>query len=297
MKRFLRQLFAFIAIIVLCLVAFWALICSNRDETLKLPPNTNIVFLGTSHIACAINDNVVKNSFNFARNAENMEFVYCKIKLLKKYNPRLDTIVVGFDNSLLIFNTSTPKLYSPYYYDTYNFRDLKTILTRGKYSYIESHFTQPFNWLKLFQVIESYFSPVVDARLLDEIGGYIYSNRDKLDEAIKRHTNRNNIQSNIKCDIIAEYFLNEIENYCKKNKITLLFMHTPMHKVVRNDGDLLYERYYKQKYSHIKFYDFREMYLPDSCFGDLDHLNYKGAKAFSEFLEKEVLHKQNYPIK
>ena len=70
-----------------------------------------------------------------------------------------------------------------------------------------------------------------------------------------------------------------------------------MHKVVRNDGDLLYERYYKQKYSHIKFYDFREMYLPDSCFGDLDHLNYKGAKVFSEFLEKEVLHKQNYPIK
>ena len=223
MKRFLRQSFAFIAIILLCLVAFWALICSNRDETLKLPPNTNIVFLGTSHIACAINDNVVKNSFNFARNAENMEFVYCKIKLLKKYNPRLDTIVVGFDNSLLIFNTSTPKLYSPYYYDTYNFRDLKTILTRGKYSYIESHFAQPFNWLKLFQVIESYFSPVVDARLLDEIGGYIYSNRDKLDEAIKRHTNRNNIQSNIKCDIIAEYFLNEIENYCKKKQNNTTF--------------------------------------------------------------------------
>ena len=36
------------------------------------------------------------------------------------------------------------------------------------------------------------------------------------------------------------------------------------------------------------------MELPDSCFGDLDHLNYKGAKVFSEYLEKEVLHKNYY---
>ena len=49
-----------------------------------------------------------------------------------------------------------------------------------------------------------------------------------------------------------------------------------------------------KNYSNIKFYDFKDMELPDSCFGDLDHLNYKGAKVFSEYLEKEILHKNNY---
>lgn len=295
MKRFLLQSLVFIVITLLSLIVMWAIICANRDKTLKLPQNTNIVFLGTSHIECAVNDSIVENCFNFARGAENMEFVYCKIKLLKKYNSHLDTVVIGLDNSLLTFNTSTPKLYSPYFYDTYCFNDLETILTKGKFPYIESHVAQPFNWLKLFQVLKSYYTPVVDASLLDELGGYLYLDRDKLNEAIKRHSNRKEIQTSIKCDKISEYFLNEIVNYCNKNKITLLFIHTPMHKIITNNEDLLYKRYYLQKYSHIKFYDFREWDMPDSCFGDLDHLNYKGAKVFSEFLEKEVLHKQNYP--
>lgn len=59
-------------------------------------------------------------------------------------------------------------------------------------------------------------------------------------------------------------------------------------------NEVLYQKFYQENYSHIKFYDFRTLNLPDSCFRDLDHLNYKGAKIFSDFLEKEVLHKQNY---
>ena len=36
------------------------------------------------------------------------------------------------------------------------------------------------------------------------------------------------------------------------------------------------------------------MKLDDSCFGDKNHLNYKGARIFSEYLETEVIHKKNY---
>ena len=61
------------------------LICHTRMQTLKLPNNENIVFLGNSHIECDINDAIVANSFNFARSNDYLEQTYCKLKLLKKY--------------------------------------------------------------------------------------------------------------------------------------------------------------------------------------------------------------------
>ena len=69
---------------------------------MRLPENCYTVFVGNSHIECAINDTILKNSFNFGRSAEQMEFIYCKVKLLKKYNVnRISLGVQSFQESTL----------------------------------------------------------------------------------------------------------------------------------------------------------------------------------------------------
>lgn len=292
MKKFLLKSLIFLIVVVISFIVFWAIICSNRDKTLKLPNNENIVFLGNSHIECAVNDSILENSFNFARSSENMEYVYCKVKLLKQYNPQLDTVIIGYDNTLLTCPFYNSGLYSPYYYDTYTLSDFNALFKNSSFKYIESHLTHPFNWAKLINIISTFVKTDVNAHDLDELGGYLYLVRDKLEESIKRQDKKSTEIP--QCDNNSKYFLNEIEKYCAKNNITLIFIHTPMHKALNWDKTFL-KKFHKQNYSNIKFYDFKDMELPDSCFGDLDHLNYKGAKVFSEFLEKEIFHKNNYP--
>ena len=75
--------------------------------------------------------------------------------------------------------------------------------------------------------------------------------------------------------------------------MTIILLATPQHHMSKIDT-ITYKQYHQQNYKDLKFYDFRSLQLHDSCFGDLNHLNYKGAKIFSYFLEKEVLHKNKY---
>lgn len=295
MKKFIFKSTIFFIVAIICFVAFWGILCSNRNETMRLPENCNIVFLGNSHMECAINDTILKNSFNFGRSAEHMEFIYCKIKLLKRYNPQLDTVIIGYDNVILAqhsneaFNTA---LFSPYYYDTYEIEDLYSLCKYSSFSYIESHITHPFNWFKLTQILKSYLDEKVSIKNMSNMGGYLYLSRDKLAE----HINLTHGKSHNKDEYeeLSIYFLNNIINYCKNNCITLIFLCPPQHSKSPLDSSF-YREFHNDYYNNIKFYDFKVFELPDSCFGDLNHLNYKGARVFSEYLEKEVFHKNNYP--
>lgn len=295
MKKFIFKSTIFFIVAIICFVSFWGIICSNRNETMRLPENCNIVFLGNSHIECAINDTILKNSFNFGRSADKTEFIYSKVKLLKKYNPELDTIVIGYDNVLCYQSADSAfnsVLYSPYFFDTHNLSTITNILTKSSFKYIESHITHPFNWFKLYQFGEPMIKSKTNITDMSNLGGYLYLIRDKLKEDIKRRSIIK-MDKNRSFDELSIYFLDETLKFCQDNDMTVIFLCPPQHKRCHLDN-AYYREYYTINYSNIKFYDFKDMELPDSCFGDLDHLNYKGAKVFSEYLEKEILHKNNY---
>lgn len=295
MKKFIIKSIIFCISAIITFIIFGLIICSNRDKTLKLPDNCTIALLGNSHIECAVNDTVLKNSFNFARSAERTEFIFSKVKLLKKYNPELDTIVIGYDNVLCFQSADSAfssELYSPYFYDTHNFSSISKILTNSSFKYINGHIAHPFDWFKLLQIGESIINSKINIKDMTNLGGYLYLERDKLKEDIKRKHNKKN--NNGDFDKLSVYFLDETLKFCHENNIIVIFLCPPQHKKSVFDNKF-YREYYAQNYSNFKFYDFKDMELPDSCFGDLDHLNYKGAKVFSEYLEKEVFHKNNYP--
>lgn len=269
------------------------LICHTRMQTLKLPNNENIVFLGNSHIECDIKDSIVANSFNFARSNDYLEQTYCKLKLLKKYNPQLDTVVIGYDNVMMEqkINDEILGTYSPYYYDQYSSEDILNILQNSSFKYCTSHFNHIFDIHKIEQILPSLWNNSTNITSLKNLGRYKYLIRDKLHLNI--YLQKDKIANKSSFDFLSKYFLMKTIEFCKCNDITVILLATPQHHKSKIDT-ITYKQYYKENYSNIKFYDFRSYNLPDSCFGDLNHLNYKGAKVFSEFLEKEVLHKQNY---
>ena len=86
MKQFILKVFAFIATTILMFFLFWMLICSTREEVMRLPNNEQIVFFGNSHIETSINDTIVKNSFNIGQGGASPEQIYSKLKLIHRYN-------------------------------------------------------------------------------------------------------------------------------------------------------------------------------------------------------------------
>ena len=187
MKRFLLYTLIFIVITATCLAIFGLIICSTRSQSFRLPNNENIVFLGNSHIECAVNDTIVKNSFNFARSNDYTEQVYIKLKLLKRYNSQIDTVIIGYDNVLLSQDLDKPILgiISPYYYDQYTINDITEIIKQSSFKYVSSHFYEPFDSIKVGNVLPSLWGENININNINNLGGYEYLVRDKLQRHIE----------------------------------------------------------------------------------------------------------------
>lgn len=293
MKKFIFKSTIFFIVAIICFVTFCFFVCSTREDALKLPNYVNIVLLGNSHIECDINDSIISNSFNFARSNDYPEQIYCKLKLLKQYNPKLDTIVIGYDNVIMEQDITGEfqGTYTPFYYDLYSTDDICAIIKNSSFKYCVSHFYQPFNIHKIGQAMPSLWDKSTDITHMKNLGRYEYLVRDKLQQHIDLQKDKVAKQSSF--DYLSKYFLKKIIKFCKDNDMTVILLATPQHHKSKIDT-ITYKQYHQQNFSEIPFYDLRNMHFPDSCFGDLNHLNYKGARLFSEYLEKEVLHKNNY---
>lgn len=301
MRRFLLRSLLFVACAIAVLFAMWIPFAVVANRCMKIDGDRHILFLGNSHVECAVNDSIVGNCYNFARGMENMEYVYDKLKLLCRSND-IDTVYIGLDSSLL--SVSSPKgimmLSNPMLLNENTAEDWWEIIkTEGVFKSLHVRFRWSYDFKRysiLYHLIKT--NDVKNSKL----GGYLHLVRDKLQEDIDGWDKRINIRSGGRLkpktmDDIGKssiYFLDRIVDYCRANGIVLCFMAPPQHKLSPEDMDICH-LLHRQRYSDIPFLDFCNMSLPDSCFGDLGHLNYRGAKVFSEYLEKEVIHKNNYP--
>ena len=79
-------------------------------------------------------------------------------------------------------------------------------------------------------------------------------------------------------------YLMKIVELCKIYNVELILINTPTYKSEIYSNNTL-QSYYNRYFSQIKYLDFSDFVLPDSGYGDIEHLNYKGAEIFSQYLE------------
>ncbi len=287
MKKVLVKIFLFTIVLVCCISAFWGFLVSTRSETCRLTNGENIVFLGNSHCEFGINDEIIPNTFNFGINAERSQFIYAKTKLLKKYNPQIDTLVICYDNILLFQNSNsefTDDIMHSYYYDMYDWEDVKQILKFGSFEYITSYFSYTFNIVKLYPLLRALYSDV-SVRDLKNLGGSQKLYRDALDRAIIA---QGDTVKRFSCDSLSLYFMHKTIDYCEDNDIQVIFLYPPQHKAYKCDT-ITYKQVYQTNFSQVPMFDCRTLQMPDSCFSDLTHLNYRGADLFSTYVRDSIL--------
>ncbi len=284
-RKFLLKCLVFCFVAVTAALTLLAALNSLRPRMFDIG-DADTVYLGNSHIETAVNDSIVSGAVNFGRSAEVSEYIYCKIKLLNHYNPGLTTVVVGFDPNLMWHEGSEHTLMHPTFIDMLTPRDWSMIISKGSYRDITHHLSRPFDVFKLLEYAKSILDKENGIKNSTGIGGFIYLKRDRLQRAIEL-SDKDSIEAPAEPNPVGAYFMDRIYDYCKGHGLRLIFLCPPQHKLSKSSR--VFVDIASERYPDIKFLNFIDMPLPDSCFADLDHLNYRGAKTFSEFLETEII--------
>jgi hypothetical protein len=91
--------------------------------------------------------------------------------------------------------------------------------------------------------------------------------------------------------IVQEKYLKMISELCRQNSVNLILFSTPKYKTYNANIDENIRKIWLQVRNSLSLdslADFSAFVLPDSCYGDLTHLNYKGAEVFSRYLNEKL---------
>ncbi len=279
--------------------AFWKLVTINEDKLLRTP--YNIVFLGNSTVEYGIDDKIVTNSLNFGLNGDHIEYMYAKLKLLKKYNPQIDTVVINLDNIIInkdIRTAHASELMHPFFFDCYSLDEIIAAARYSSFDWFTSYLAKPFSVLKITIPVTSIFR---NYRIQDVgIGCYASLERNKLAEDIERYNAKTAKGHKPKSPSMATeevakveyvdnkftlYFYNRIIDFCRTEGITPIFIAMPQYPL---EPSYAYREFHNRHFNDIPLLDYQDIVLADSLWADAAHLNTRGAQIFSRILQSKI---------
>lgn len=267
----------------------------RKQYFLKLKSNINIVFAGDSNIECAVNDSLIPNSVNIAQGGEAYLYTYVKLKSLLKYNKQIKTVFLGF--SFHTLNQSREKTWlfeedfvlekNKYYNYLLGNRERSLIFRTSPKIYVQG--IRDYTFTNFISVAKSYYS-----KNIINFGGYKFLDRNKLQENIKLNKSKPDSVFHFEEGKYQIEYLKRISDLCKENKIKLILLNAPKHITLTKSFN-----YNKSDYGFAvssilendSLLDLSSLYFQDSCYADVTHLNYKGARIFSELLSEKIYSK------
>lgn len=258
----------------------------SKSDNFKLNKETKILILGHSHPEGALNDSLIEGARNFAQGGEVYFYAFLKLRKLLEKNNQINAVFIEFTNNQITldmddWDSDEKKIVDkfPKYAPVMNWKDYNHVLDRN-----------PLAFVKAMQLVIKNNINFVAYRKKDFIkirdwGGYYYNKRSHVDSIIKTQKKIND--TNLATPKISTRNLNylfEIIDLCKKKNVNLYLFRSPQHKEYLGIGnELQFQQILKTRFSNVYFLDFNDFPLNNEDYGDLEHLNYKGAKKFSLF--------------
>ena len=126
-----------------------------------------------------------------------------------------------------------------------------------------------------------------------KVGGYAYLERDKVDSLLA-HCDLNKMYEGYKLNQykISNAHIHALEkmvDYCNNHHIKLYLVRCPLPSFFPIYGnEKVFQDILRTKFNKVEFLDFSRFSLKNNEFGDLEHVNYRGAKKFSMFFDKMI---------
>jgi len=301
MKTILLKLLLF-AIIIASIVTGLILssdylINKRKDYFLKASPDTYFVFAGNSTVECAVDDRLISHSINIAQAGEAYLYSYAKIKALLENNDNIRTVFISYSYADLLIEKEETWLLSDYFMvekvQYYNY-----ILGRPEKRFLaESNPDAYFRGVvksivKSYETVLKSFGTTGYTNSIPNYGGYKRLERDKLDvdPGIEPEEGEVVLQS-----LHQIRYLKMISEFCHQRSVNLVLLNPPKHKSYNENVSPGVKQLWlevHQSLSTDSLLDLSGFQMPDSCYGDLSHVNFRGARLFSSHLN-EILNSES----
>ena len=121
-----------------------------------------------------------------------------------------------------------------------------------------------------------------------KIGGFEYTKRNNTDSLLKFIRKEKEIDyTSYKLSLDNIDYLKKIVAICLKGSRRIIVIRSPLHKKSEEiNNEKIFQNVLASNFSTIEFLDFKDFPLENNEYGDLEHLNYKGARKFSIFFDR-----------
>jgi len=286
MRKFLIKLAFFILppIIILVLSEIFINNFLNNNSFYKINDSSNILILGNSHSECALNDSVIDHSINLSNAADCYFYTYYKLKKIIEANPNIHTLILEYTNidfskemDIWLYGEKYLVCKYPKYSHLISIQDKMFLFHKNPGAY--------FNACKdaLMEKVLFLFDSNIQAYKKLDWGGYLYLERNEIPK-IKKEFQKSDVPKSNSISTFNIVYLKKIVNYCKANNIKLIFFRSPLHILYKRCYETELTNLLKKDFYNITFWDYSNYSFEDYEYGDLEHLNYKGAKRFSKVI-------------
>ena len=306
MNKFTLQIlvFTFLCSILVCSILLIENFILKKNNYFKNPNMLEYAFLGHSHSECTYNDTIIVNSKNFSRSGEAYFYTYQKAKMILSTTPKINVIFIEFSNGDIAKSRDNwiwKNRYLDHRFEKYSsYMDIEDhflLIRNNTTGYINNFFkTRKHNFSK---IVKSQYN------ITSNLGRFRYLKRDKTDSLIIAKgkipseivytENVNAIRVKLREKSYAEiseenlnYLIKTIELF-QNQGCKVFLVRSPQHiecEQYRNEN--LFQSILKDKLTSTEFLDFNNFPLQHSEFGDFGHLNFKGAKKYSEWFNELI---------
>jgi hypothetical protein len=273
------------------------MINKRKDYFLKTRPDTFFVFAGNSTVECAVDDRLIGHSVNIAQAGEAYLYSYAKIKALLENNDNIRTVFISYSYADLLIEKEETWLLSDYFMvekvQHYNYI-LETpercfLVENNPYAYFKGVVK---SIVKSYETVLKSFGTTGNTNSIPNYGGYKHLERDKLevDPGIVPEEEEIVLQS-----VHQIKYLRIISELCHQRSVNLVLLNPPKYKSYNENVSPGIKHLWlevHQSLSTDSLLDLSGFLMPDSCYGDQSHVNFRGARLFSIHMN-EILNSES----
>jgi hypothetical protein len=297
-KNIIRYLLCFFSIIFL--VVFITKYTVKKNADFKLESNVTSIILGNSQPESAYNDSLISNFKNLAKSGESYFYNHQKLKHILEQNEQLNTVYIEFSTANILIREDE-KIWKnrfinnqlPTYFNFLEFNDHKLLALKNSSGYTHSLFKSLKQNIKRITLNKYNY--------IDSVGGYLYLKRNKIQTILDTLANNNTKQHKLSTQETSLYdlgYLKKMIALCKKKDIDVYFIRSPYHKLFAgNRYEASFQKIKQNRFGDVPFLDCKNFPIENSEFGDLQHLNFIGAKKFSLWFNLHNQQQQSKIIK
>jgi hypothetical protein len=271
----------------------------KKKAEFQVSGDVDKIVVGHSHSECAFNDSLINNFANYSRSGESFFYTYYKILPLLEKNDQIDTVFIEFTNNHVEeqadkriwdekFMSAKYPSYAPfidvdghYLLQEKNPSGLVKAMGLSVLKGISSIISLEFDYAKKIGHYQRLERDKIEVILAQEGNGRVLSAEDSQEEDGLVYTPSDTLPE------VDLRYLEKLLAFCKERNIAVYFVRSPLHpKYGMRANEELFQSVLQSRFPEVEFLDFKDFPVANSEFGDLNHLNYRGAEKFSKFFDE-----------